>query len=175
LLNSTAYANISYSNHPIRIPRVFFENPIVGSLHAQLNAVNPRTRTFQASGPLAWTEYSTTLPVPKPGAIADYRDFKGCLQYNDYKELSVCFNVMPDVSSVGINQQEMTINGMDTLISDQLLDRCPFSVKTLTLTQVVHTQNGYIVQYTGSGEILSAQGCEPRNQNFQIKIELNQT
>jgi hypothetical protein len=172
----SAQAKTTYAktDAPVRIPRTFFEKSIIGSIHAQTLNQPSGKGDFQSSSPLTWIEYPTQLPAPQPGARADFRDFKGCLQYSDNRNLSICFNVMPDVSSVGMNTREMSLDGVEKIIAEQLLDNCPFSLKKVEITQADRTESGYIAKYAVNGDILPAQGCETGNQTFQVDVEFNQ-
>lgn len=96
---------------PLRVSRAFFEGP----LHATLVVGAPSSsnpRTFESA--VSWDNQPTTLPPPDPSqgtVLADFRDTVGCAVLSDLENTGLCFDVMPDVSDVGINDREMRLQG----------------------------------------------------------------
>lgn len=165
---------------PIRIPRVFFEGQVQGQIKIKSENSN-LNRNY--SSPVIWKEeHPLQAPAPQE-ALADYRDFKGCAWFRDLDSLALCFNVMPDVSSVGVNTKEMQSQGIENFMIRELLEPIEKSDCTRTLPKMNFskaTRNSEQVKIYLSGQIIqdlnkSCQALEPVNQPpeaVNIEIEL---
>lgn len=96
---------------PLRVSRSFFK----GSLQATLvigSPDSPNSSTFESG--VSWDNHATALPPPDPSqgpVLADFRDTVGCAVLSDLESTGICFDVMADVTDVGINNQEMRLQG----------------------------------------------------------------
>ncbi len=68
--------------------------------------------------PVVWKKYapdplpsSAINPNEKP--IADFRDFTACVE-----PVGLCFRVMPDVSSVGLNERDIRADQLRTRVAE---------------------------------------------------------
>jgi hypothetical protein len=110
----------------VRISRAFFEKP----LHAQLklsaqNSNGSDSKTFNSE--VNWVQYPPTAPAPQTNdpelgqVLADFRDFVACAEMSSLGESRLCFKVMADVSNLGVNDNEMTLRGIDSIASEAAL------------------------------------------------------
>lgn len=133
----------------VRIPRLLLSQPIHGSITIQSDS-DDYTESTQESL-VYWEEYPTELPDPQPAALGDYRDFKGCAAFKDLNGVAVCFNVMPDVSSVGVNAKEMQLQGLQGAIQaklDQTKSECDAAtVKEVKFTHATRENSLYRIYF----------------------------
>ncbi len=104
---------------PVRINRSFFEKTYQQFVRVEINGT-----PLDYSGQGTWKEHPTQLPAPAPDAstgpvLADFRDFKACSSSDGAPGVQVCFNVMPDVSSVGLNAKEMKLEGLSQVVPSE--------------------------------------------------------
>ena len=119
-----AFASLGYSEeskftenstaNPIRISRAFFRNSLVGEIAIESSKYTAFKTTNKS--PVVWVEHSPTGPEPQPGALADFRDRLGCAYFVEAGSLAVCFNMMGDVFSLGVNSREMKFLGIQDYI-----------------------------------------------------------
>jgi len=107
---------------PVRINRSFFEKDYQQSVQITVNG-----SALDYSGRGTWKEQATDLPAPAPDestgpVLADFRDFKACSSNDRAPGVGVCFNVMPDVSSVGMNAKEMKLEGLSQVVPSECSD-----------------------------------------------------
>lgn len=126
----------------LRIPREFFESPF----RVEIQFGDSR---YANEG--RWVELPTTLPPPDPAlgpVLGDFRDFQGCViseeragngSRSGQPAIRLCFNVMPDVTSVGVNDREMTVQGLEGLVSS----RCEAGFARPTLLRAEQTEKGF--------------------------------
>ncbi len=155
---------------PVRYPRHFLKQSLTGSITG--NSEDGRIH-FKASSPIAWVESPTTLAPPTNGAIADFRDFQGCMVYQDLSGLSLCFNVMPDVSSIGVNPKEMNLKGIEKFVMNQLNEQpetaqCSYAVREVNFQNAVRDYNRVRLYYTAMAE--PDNDCDFGDQTFEIKV-----
>ncbi|MEO5970696.1 MAG: hypothetical protein ABIQ95_12275 [Bdellovibrionia bacterium] len=100
----------NFSANPIRISRNFFRSPLFGKISIVSNNVELSTSSIS---PILWIEYPPSAPAPEQGALADFRDHLGCAYLSGTEGFAVCFNMMGDVSSLGINSREMKVFGIE--------------------------------------------------------------
>ena len=169
---------------PVRISRPLLKKEIHGQITAGIQG--SKAHFFQSA--VYWREFPTTLPAPQPGAIADFRDFEGCLEFQDVQNLAVCFNVMPDVSSVGVNAKEMKLHGVENFMNEVLKQdpgltrfgefqpsRCEMSVQNVQFVRAARMDNR-AVRIEFSGEVLSsARGldCKLQPRKVNLTFEFN--
>lgn len=110
----------------VRISRAFFEKPLQAQI--KLSAPNSNgsdSKTFNSE--VDWVQYPPTAPAPQTNnselgqVLADFRDFVACAEMNSLGESRLCFKVMADVSNLGVNDNEMTLRGIDTIASETSL------------------------------------------------------
>lgn len=105
LLSNTepASAHVQEAAMPVRISRAFFESPVQGIV--QQNNDEYETTT-------TWHEEPPTAPPPTGPVLGDFREHRGCAYYEKTNGIQLCFNVVPDVSSIGVNAKEVTVEGI---------------------------------------------------------------
>src|SRR5205823_5562528 len=104
---------------PIRISRDFFEKD---HLQAEVTVASQGTPPQTAQSSVSWEAQPTTLPPPDPRqgkVLADFRDYTGCAVLGDLEGVRLCFNVMPDVSNLGVNDREMKLQGVENVACSQ--------------------------------------------------------
>ena len=52
---------------------------------------------------------------PEAGAIADFRDRPGCAKLTEQGALQVCFVVVPDVSSLDVTAEKVSLQGFESM------------------------------------------------------------
>lgn len=110
--------------NPIRISREFFRGPLVGVMSTGTisQGSNSTSLSVKSVSPILWIEYAPTAPDPLPGALADFRDHLGCAYLSgvEAKGIAVCFNMMGDVSSLGVNSREMSLLGVQEYLASSV-------------------------------------------------------
>jgi hypothetical protein len=113
----------------VRISRAFFEKP----LQAQIKLSAPAGGSSDSNtytSPVQWVQYPPAAPAPQPNdpelgqVLADFRDFVACAEMPSLGESRLCFKVMADVSNLGVNDNEMTLRGIDTITSETASAQC---------------------------------------------------
>ncbi|MCM2321865.1 MAG: hypothetical protein NDJ90_01240 [Oligoflexia bacterium] len=137
---------------PVRVNRSFFER----TLESELKVVAAHQAPAVLASRSQWVEYPTELPLPEPTeetgpVLADFRDFKACNELERPGDLKLCFNVMPDVSSVGLNAREMALEGLAALLPA----RCAEAAKDAKLVAASRDEDRFSVKFA-----LEAQGCQ---------------
>jgi hypothetical protein len=155
---------------PVRIPRVFFEKTLVGEFKVQL--IPESDFRLSAQGPITWKQQPTTLPMPLPGAEADFRDYTACAHYSE-TAIDLCFNVMPDVSSVGVNSSEMQLHGIEKYITEELANLadskgCEYEVKQVKFTQAERKKDQVTIQF--AAEAVPLAQCNKQLVNIQLQL-----
>lgn len=169
-VTSSPNLNLSNKKAPVRIPRSFFKGPLSGTL--QVHASVPSFQ-LEKNTHVAWVEEPTELPSPQPGAIADYRDFTGCAQYSEIDSVAVCFNVMPDVSSVGVNQKDVSLRNIESYVASELNSNQndnQYEVRNVQLMESERTQSQVKMDFTG--EAVSINHPEDPVQPITIQFRL---
>lgn len=111
---------------PVRISRAFFEKSVEGELRIVSSA--PGQGPVQTS--VSWSESGPIGDAPvataETGAVlADFRDSRGCANLRDADGVEVCFKLMGDVSSVGLNAREMEATRLGGWVGRQVGQPCP--------------------------------------------------
>lgn len=170
---SDSNSNVTQKKTPVRIPRSFFKGPLTGTLnvHSEMPVFQLEKNTH-----VAWVEEPTELPPPQAGAIADYRDFTGCAQYSEIDSVAVCFNIMPDVSSVGVNQKDVSLRNLETYVTSELnstQNDNQYQIQNVQLVQSERTQSQ--VKMNFSGEAVSVDNPNGPVQPITIQLELQKS
>ncbi len=107
--------------NPIRVSRDFFRSPLIGVLSTGTISLgsNITSLSVKNMSSILWIEYAPTAPEPRPGALADFRDHLGCAYLSgvEAKGIAVCFTMMGDVSSLGVNSREMSLLGVQEYLA----------------------------------------------------------
>jgi hypothetical protein len=124
---STEEAGTAVAVMPVRVSRTFFESQVTGAIRLQGSDGNSGADTQSA---IAWNELAPTDPAPADSAatgtvLADFRDHQGCASFQDANGVELCFNLMGDVDSFGLNAKEMSPNGLGAYVDRQLGQPCP--------------------------------------------------
>jgi hypothetical protein len=132
---------------PVRISREFFENNVTASVSLSDAAGNVR---FNETSATSFQVGEPSGPAPGPDALADYRDRPGCsqMQSSALEGVSVCFVVVPDVSSVDVSGDKVSIQGSDRLLSHA---GCAPGTR-LDFQKATRSAAGVSMQYTASCE-----------------------
>lgn len=89
---------------PIRISRSFFESAVEGAI---------RIQGTSAASAIDWDEQ------PQP------IDHPGCARFEQAGALQLCFTLMNDVDSFGLNKTEMVVSGLKDYLDDRVGPPCP--------------------------------------------------
>jgi hypothetical protein len=151
---------------PVRIDRGFFQVPLTAKL--SLQPVDSNLEAGVDASPVAWKEFEPTGDVP-PDAIADFRDHKGCASFraDTSSGVSLCFNIMGDVSNIGLNEREMSIEGLGAAINAGLSKPCASDQWTTRLTGVSREQD---TAFTVRVEAQAPAGCEAGPVNAALTL-----
>ncbi|MBC7690140.1 MAG: hypothetical protein H7222_00070 [Methylotenera sp.] len=120
-------APASVPHIPLRIGREFFER----QLQAQVNVTNAEVQSSKGSviSPIIWEEGAPAGPAPQPGAIADFRDRPGCAKLSEQGSMQVCFVVVPDVSSLDVTAEKVTLQGYESVAATKGCQGAPDQIK----------------------------------------------
>lgn len=141
---------------PPRINRDFFERNLIGKVQV------PEYSEDQSS--VEWAELPTTLPEPEPGYIADFRDHPGCARFVQAGGMELCFNIVPDVSSVDLTAEALTLNNAKQYVEQALGARygadCTGVVQGLSFVQAERSEDEVRVRFNAERSSLAAErGC----------------
>ncbi len=89
---------------PVRVPRAFFEKPLAGSVDID----GQRIIAWES---INWIENPPTAAPPTGPVYGDFRERKGCAMFVNEAGLQLCFNVVPDIASLGVNAEEIKLEG----------------------------------------------------------------
>lgn len=157
---------------PIRISTSFLnQNNLTGSYSVQSNIP---VLNWNISSPIEWSEIPTDEPAPSPGAIADFRDSVGCASYTD-APVALCFKVMGDVMSVGVNSREMKTRGVRESLNQILAyaddSECTYRVRDTHFIEATGTNTDVTLLF--AADAVTEQGCpHPDIQPIQIQFSL---
>jgi hypothetical protein len=108
------------------VSRGYFEAP----LSAEVRVKSPeKASAVVYSSAVQWAEYPPTDPPPSPTeqtgpVLADFRDHQGCARMTEAGDWELCFRMMGDVDSVGINAKDVTPKGLAQWIDRELDGNC---------------------------------------------------
>jgi hypothetical protein len=159
---------------PVRVPRSFFQEQV---LIGTVRAVTPQTQfDSQIQSPISWVEEPTEQPAPRQGVLADFRDHPGCALYQDIDGAGVCFNMMGDVYSLGVNSKEVELRGINQWIAQELAaspqsSDCAYEVQNLEFNQATRSDDQLTIQYRG--ELVSQQpNCKTPREKIEVQFQL---
>lgn len=179
-LKSSAFNDSQIQNttpKPVRVSRAFFQDKVrSGSITAVSNDSQP---LLEVKSPIEWNEEPTTQPAPEPGALADFRDHTGCAYYQNTQDTAVCFTMMGDVFSLGLNEKETQIRGVEQLVKDALVNQskssnCSYNFKNIRFDYAKNESGTVQIYYTAelNPESQQDESCETQNQKVQIQFQL---
>jgi hypothetical protein len=106
----------------VRISRAFFGKALQAQV--KLTAQNGSDSSSYSS-PVQWVQYPPTSSAPQQQSdpelgqvLADFSDFVACAEMTSLGQSRLCFKVMGDVSNLGVNDNEMTLRGIDTITAN---------------------------------------------------------
>jgi hypothetical protein len=144
---------------PVRVSRAFFqEQALLGRISAQ--TPNKKIQ-MEFDSSVRWEEEPTTQSAPQPGALADFRDHQGCAQYVTQNGVAVCFNMMGDVYSLGVNSKDVQLRGVADYINQKLndsSDQCTYQVENLRFAKAERDSSQVTLHYTGEATSSECQG-----------------
>lgn len=150
-----------------RLSRAFFEKTVVGTLQI---ADGARQQTIILDSNIVWHDYPTTIPPsPRTDLIADFREHQGCAIYQDIDGLKLCFNVVPDVSSLAVNDKEVKIEGISNVSE-------PFASCAMTLHFTGASRNDGLVSisFVARSGVDAIGNPDCQNRNVAIDLTLRQ-
>lgn len=106
-------ANAAENEGFLRVDRDFFENPD-HPLRGEIR-IEGAPEAVASQEPVTWKQFAPEQPIQAPPGeipIADFRDFVGCAEIQSAPVAALCFRVMPDVSSLGLNEREVQTEGL---------------------------------------------------------------
>jgi hypothetical protein len=148
-------AGIVADQMPVRIARGFFEQSLSAEVKIQGAAVESA---------VDWKEFPTTQAAPAPTAetgavLADFRDHKGCATFKNAQGAELCFNIMGDVSNIGLNEREMQANGLGALIDQQLGQSCQGAEWNVRFVRGTRAQGSFTVTFSAEQTGAPQAGC----------------
>jgi hypothetical protein len=160
------------SSLPIRVPRSFFqEQNLIGKLTAKTVTAG---LDLQVDSSIQWTEEETQQAPPRSNALADFRDHPGCAYYKTADGVAVCFNMMGDVYSLGVNAKDTQVRGLANYINEQLAKQasssCHPEIQNLQFNQAKRTDDQLIISF--SGNLIAEPECAAQAENVAVQFEL---
>jgi len=156
---------------PVRIPLSLFNSPLTGSIDVKWNDFDGAS--FSLTSPIEWEIEDSSDIQPEAGSIAYFKDYTGCAYYNSY-EFAVCFKVMGDVPSVGVNKKEMFLKNVDKYLSS--LNLSSTSIPCSSNVQNIHfvdaNRNGREVAIHFAGELQPLPNCKTSANSVDIQMIL---
>ncbi len=140
---------------PVRVSRVIFEKP----LQAAVRVVSSAGEPIIESSSVSWMETPVEVSVPPSNGdqpVVVFHDTIGCATLDELAApdpVQVCFKLMGDVSSAGLNEKEMWVTGLREWLRDRGTD-----VGELRLRSVQREDSGFALVYdaaTSAGAALS--------------------
>jgi hypothetical protein len=130
---ASGHRSLAASDSPapsfVRISRAFFEKPLQAQVQLSAPQGSPSdSKNFSSA--VQWVQYPPTSPAPQQSdpelgqVLADFRDFVACAEMTSLGESRLCFKVMADVSNLGVNDNEMTLRGVETIAPDAFPGTC---------------------------------------------------
>ncbi len=141
---------------PVRMNRALFEQPMDFTL--QLRDTTGKL-VDELGGAVDWVEYPPTAAAPAPDAIADFRDHDGCVWFES--GVGLCFKVMGDVSSVGLNSREMRSEGL----LEWAHARAP-GIQSIQLVRATRDSSGFQVSFDA---------IDDRGEHYSLRVALYST
>lgn len=141
---------------PVRVSRSFFESPVEGLINIQGASV---------PSAVAWKEQ------PQPG------DHPGCARFEQADGLELCFTLMNDVDSFGLNSREMSASGLGAYVGEKLGQPCPgvdwslnlVSVSRRPVTGTSKAVTSFTVSYLA--QVPSGSGCHASPAEVDLTIK----
>jgi hypothetical protein len=146
---------------PVRVSRALFEK----EMKAEVRLRDASGRLVDELGSaVEWVEYPPTAPAPSPDAIADFRDRDGCAWLSQEadspeRQPGVCFRLMGDVSSVGLNDREMRLENM----IEWAQARAP-GIQSLALVQATRDSSGFRATFDATDD---------RGEHYSLEVALH--
>lgn len=109
-----------------RVSRAFFERSLAGKVRVHIS--NAANLPDEQESDVLWEE--------RPEAA----DHEGCLRYAQTGNVSICFNVMSDVTSVGLNNEEAALRGVNQILQAMYPTDCEVKARSIRLTQAKTTE-----------------------------------
>lgn len=109
-----------------RVSRAFFERSLAGKVRVYTSE-SPNQPDEQESD-VSWNEHTQAA------------DHEGCLRYENINNVSICFNVMSDVTSVGLNSEESNLQGVNQILKAVFPAECAAKTRGIQLTQASTTE-----------------------------------
>jgi hypothetical protein len=137
--------------HPVRVSRAFF---IDQKLSGQITVKTPSGEDIHVKTPIEWFEEPTSQKPPRAGALADFRDHPGCAHYQGADTVAVCFNMMGDVYSLGVNGKDVTLRGVESYLTDAISrstqsGECSYTVKNIQFIKASKSDHEVSIHYQG--------------------------
>lgn len=103
---------------PLRVSREFFAKNLVADIEITQPQVTPAL--YSVTSQTAFEERPSELPEPTEPFIADFRDRPGCVLFEKAPGLELCFNLVPDVSSVDVTRDKVQARGLQEFAQQEL-------------------------------------------------------
>ncbi|MEW6056997.1 MAG: hypothetical protein AB1540_10320 [Bdellovibrionota bacterium] len=154
------------ASYPLRISREFLEGPLT----ANVRISNGGEENQNIESAVSWRQFEPQALLPRDEeVIADFRDRKGCLSFNQVEGFDVCFTVPGDVTSVGVNGDEtwLEVKKSSALSSKQcsgnLLDKPAF-------VQASRDGNTLKIYFTMKTNAARGAECEPKSVLIETQL-----
>lgn len=142
---------------PVRVSRSFFDAQIKGSIRVQGLAAD--------DGLVGWSE----------AAVSE--DHPGCATFSQSDGVKLCFNLMNDVDSFGVNSREMATSGIEAYLANRLGQPCPGIDWNISLAEASRfpatvssrAVTSFVVQFTARAPADSGCASEPVSVVFSFQ------
>jgi hypothetical protein len=140
----------------VRVSRSFFDGAVEGSV---------RVRDEASSSAVSWREEDT------------WQDHPGCATFEQAGGLELCFTLMNDVDSFGLNEREMGVRGLESYLLTRLGEPCPgaaWEVDLSSSSRLPETvPSRAVMSFTASytAKPSSGSGCEAKPVSIDLTVQ----
>jgi hypothetical protein len=153
---------------PLRLSRAFFEHAIEGKFELK---DEQGAALGQGASKISWSELEPEGPAPRPGHLADFRDRQGCAEYTDSQGFKVCFTVVPDISSVDLMDDKMSVQGVKNILEKTMSPECASSFEVPRLVKADRSLRELQLSYQANTAQETQVTCATRVIQLEIRIQ----
>lgn len=155
---------------PVRVPREFLEDPallarvqLLGESDVLLAEEERTTR---------WVSKPPSAPPPTGDFIADFRDFEACSWFAGQRRVGLCFQVMPDVSSVEISEGNSHPEGLERWVEHHLHRTgplpCEAHLRSLRIEEARKAEDEPLQRFTVVYRAIPDEACGERDLRVRV-------
>lgn len=161
-LSENSSSSSSADSQNVRLSRAFFEKSLAGKM--QIVPADGSAST-EIDSDVSWREEMPALR--EPGQMA--ADHPGCATFNQ-AGARLCFNIMSDVTSVGVNADETTAPNLGRAAAEAAPEGCNAPIQNI---RFVHAeQNDGFLKVSFMGDRPAQENCQAGR--LLINLELRQ-